>query len=70
MISKNFHHVLRLSERQPLIGPPETMREHIVAASKAMKTGDWRACNAFIVNDKMNAKVNFHPQIRHDRAWF
>lgn len=57
MISKNFHHVLRLSERQTLIGPPETMREHIVAASKAMKTGDWRACNTFIMNSKMNSKV-------------
>lgn len=57
MISKNFHHVLRMSERQTLTGPPESMREHIVAASKAMKTGDWKACKNFIINDKMNAKV-------------
>ena len=41
MISKNFHHVLRVSDRQPLLGPPESMREHLVAASKAMKTGSW-----------------------------
>ncbi|XP_060596500.1 eukaryotic translation initiation factor 3 subunit C-like [Ruditapes philippinarum] len=57
MISKNFHHVLRMSERQTLTGPPESMREHIVAASKAMKTGDWKACKNFIINDKMNSKV-------------
>lgn len=57
MISKNFHHVLRVSERQPLVGPPESMREHIVAACKAMKVGDWRACYNFIINEKMNAKV-------------
>lgn len=57
MISKNFHHVLRVSERQPLVGPPESMREHVVAACKAMKVGDWRACYNFIINDKMNAKV-------------
>ena len=57
MISKNFHHVLRMSERQTLTGPPESMREHIVAASKAMKTGDWKACKNFIINEKMNAKV-------------
>ncbi|XP_053376281.1 eukaryotic translation initiation factor 3 subunit C-like isoform X2 [Mercenaria mercenaria] len=57
MISKNFHHVLRMSERQTLTGPPESMREHIVAASKAMKTGDWKACKNFIINEKMNSKV-------------
>lgn len=57
MISKNFHHVLRVSERQPLVGPPESMREHVVAACKAMKVGNWRACYNFIINDKMNAKV-------------
>ena len=58
MISKNFHHVLRVSDRQPLLGPPESMREHLVAASKAMKTGSWRDCHQFIVNEKMNAKVS------------
>ncbi|CAH1233219.1 EIF3C [Branchiostoma lanceolatum] len=57
MISKSFHHQLRVSERQPLVGPPESMREHVVAASKAMKIGDWRACRDFIINEKMNGKV-------------
>lgn len=57
MISKNFHHVLRLSERQTLPGPPESMREHVVAASKSMKRGNWKECENFIINEKMNAKV-------------
>lgn len=57
MISKNFHHVLRLSERQTLPGPPESMREHVVAASKSMKKGNWKECENFIINEKMNAKV-------------
>ncbi|XP_056016697.1 eukaryotic translation initiation factor 3 subunit C-like isoform X1 [Ostrea edulis] len=57
MISKNFHHVMRMSERQALTGPPESMREHVVAASKAMKTGNWKECKNFIINEKMNAKV-------------
>lgn len=57
LISKNFHHVLRVSDRQPLLGPPESMREHIVAASKSMRKGDWRATTDFIINEKMNAKV-------------
>jgi translation initiation factor 3 subunit C len=33
------------------------MREHVVAASKAMRHGDWNACANFIVNKKMNTKV-------------
>ena len=57
MISKNFHHVLRISERQPLIGPPESMREHVVQASKAMKRGEWKSCRDYLINEKMNLKV-------------
>lgn len=48
---------MRSSERQSLVGPPESMREHVVAASKAMRHGDWNACANFIVNKKMNTKV-------------
>lgn len=40
-----------------MVGPPESMREHVVAASKAMRHGDWNACANFIVNKKMNTKV-------------
>uniref|UniRef100_UPI00358E5102 eukaryotic translation initiation factor 3 subunit C-like n=1 Tax=Myxine glutinosa TaxID=7769 RepID=UPI00358E5102 len=66
MISKQFHHQLRVSERQPLLGPPESMREHVVAASKAMKMGDWRTCRNFIINEKMNGKVwDLFPEGNH-----
>uniref|UniRef100_A0AAJ7SIZ7 Eukaryotic translation initiation factor 3 subunit C-like n=1 Tax=Petromyzon marinus TaxID=7757 RepID=A0AAJ7SIZ7_PETMA len=69
MISKQFHHQLRVSERQPLLGPPESMREHVVAASKAMKMGDWKACRAYILNDKMNAKVwDLFPKVEKVRC--
>merc|ERR1712142_247681 len=54
MISKSYYQQLRSSERQALVGPPESMREHIVAASKAMRNGNWVACKNFIINDKMN----------------
>ncbi|XP_044763393.1 eukaryotic translation initiation factor 3 subunit C [Coccinella septempunctata] len=57
MISKTFYQQLRSSERQNLVGPPESMREHVVAAAKAMRKGNWKACNDFIINEKMNAKV-------------
>jgi len=57
MISKSFHYQLRNTERQPLVGPPESMREHVVAASKAMRVGNWKACRDYVINEKMNAKV-------------
>merc|ERR1719447_161069 len=57
MISKSFHHQLKNSERQSLVGPPESMREHVVAASKAMRNGNWRQCRNLLLNDKMNSKV-------------
>ncbi|XP_031635103.1 eukaryotic translation initiation factor 3 subunit C [Contarinia nasturtii] len=57
MISKTFYQQLRSSERQSLVGPPESMREHVVAAAKAMRCGNWSACAQFIVNKKMNTKV-------------
>ena len=57
LISKQFHYQLKNSERQPVVGPPENMREHVVAASKAMRNGDWKSCIDFLINEKMSAKV-------------
>jgi translation initiation factor 3 subunit C len=57
MISRLFYNQLRKSEEQPLVGLPETTREHVVAASKAMRVGKWRLCRDLIINDKVNLKV-------------
>ncbi|XP_054155499.1 eukaryotic translation initiation factor 3 subunit C-like [Oppia nitens] len=57
MISRSFYNQLRKNEEQPLVGLPESMREHVVAASKVMRIGNWRQCQEYIINDKMNSKV-------------
>lgn len=57
MISRSFYNQLRKNEEQPLVGLPESMREHVVAASKAMRVGNWKSCAEFIINEKMNSKV-------------
>ena len=57
MISKSFHNQLKQSERQPLPGPPENMHEHVIAAAKAMRMGEWEMCYDYVVNPKMNARV-------------
>ena len=57
MISRSFYNQLRKNEEQPLVGLPESMREHVVAASKVMRVGNWRQCQEYIINDKMDSKV-------------
>ena len=34
-------------------GPPESMREHVVAAATAMRTGDWQACKDYMLDIKV-----------------
>ncbi|XP_065831444.1 eukaryotic translation initiation factor 3 subunit C-like [Oscarella lobularis] len=53
VISKAFRYHLRVSERSPLVGPPESMREHVVAAANAMKKGNWKACNDYMMDVKV-----------------
>lgn len=57
IITRPFYNQLRKNEEQSLIGVPESMREHVIAASKAMRIGNWKQCQTYIINDKMNNKV-------------
>uniref|UniRef100_A0A914ZZQ8 Eukaryotic translation initiation factor 3 subunit C n=1 Tax=Parascaris univalens TaxID=6257 RepID=A0A914ZZQ8_PARUN len=57
LLSRSFHYHLKQLERNSVIGPPESTREHIVAASRALLNGDWKKCRDFIINDKMNVKI-------------
>lgn len=57
IITRPFYNQLRKNEEQSLIGVPESMREHVIAASKAMRIGNWKLCQEYIINDKMNNKV-------------
>ncbi|KAL1233111.1 Eukaryotic translation initiation factor 3 subunit [Trichinella pseudospiralis] len=62
IVTRSFHYQLKQSERQYIVGPPENTREHVMAASKALLTGDWKACVDYVFNPKMNAKVwNLFP---------
>ena len=57
IITRPFYNQLRKNEEQSLIGVPESMREHVIAASKAMRIGNWKQCQEYIINEKMNNKV-------------
>lgn len=37
--------------------PPESPRDHVLAASKALRYGDWRKATQLIFSPKINAKI-------------
>uniref|UniRef100_A0A7S3VP13 Eukaryotic translation initiation factor 3 subunit C n=1 Tax=Dunaliella tertiolecta TaxID=3047 RepID=A0A7S3VP13_DUNTE len=48
IISKSFHRILDTQNRQMFTGPPENVRDHVMAASRALMRGDWRKAHEYV----------------------
>lgn len=53
VISRTFRRMLDYANRQVFTGPPENKRDHVMQATKALQSGDWRACDKLIGDIKV-----------------
>lgn len=52
-ISKPFRRLLDFADRQVFTGPPESTRDHIMQASKALQDGEWEKCRDLVQSIKI-----------------
>jgi len=45
-----FRKLLDLNERQVFTGPPETTRDYVITAARALSKGDWKRCEELLLN--------------------
>lgn len=56
-INKNFRKLLEYYQRIPYLGPPETYKDYIYAASQQLVRGNWKRCYDYLMKLNMWNKV-------------
>ncbi|CAN0037666.1 unnamed protein product [Ectocarpus sp. 4 AP-2014] len=49
VMSKHFRRYIDIFNRQVFTGPPENIRDHVIAAAKRLMEGDWKRCSDLIL---------------------
>ncbi|CAM9877855.1 unnamed protein product, partial [Phaeothamnion confervicola] len=49
VISKHFRRFLDIYNRQVFTGPPENIRDHVIAAAKCLMSGEWQKCSELLL---------------------
>lgn len=52
-VSKPFRRLLDFADRQVFTGPPESTRDHIMQASRALQDGEWEKCRDLVQDIKI-----------------
>ncbi|KII92289.1 hypothetical protein PLICRDRAFT_133788 [Plicaturopsis crispa FD-325 SS-3] len=63
-ISKPFRRLLDFADRQVFTGPPESTRDHIMQASKALQDGEWEQCRDLIQSIKIWSLMPEHASVK------
>jgi len=63
-ISKPFRRLLDFADRQVFTGPPESTRDHIMQASKALQHGQWEQCRDLIQDIKIWSLMPEAPSVK------
>ncbi|KAJ3499861.1 hypothetical protein NLJ89_g10047 [Agrocybe chaxingu] len=64
VISKPFRRLLDFADRQVFTGPPESTRDHIMQASKALQDGEWGKCRDLIQSIKIWSLMPEAPAVK------
>ncbi|KAF2115714.1 eukaryotic translation initiation factor 3 subunit C [Lophiotrema nucula] len=64
VISKTYRRLLEYHERQIFTGPPENTRDHVMQASKALASGEWKKSAEFINSIKIWELMADSPKIK------
>lgn len=64
VISRMFRKMLSYNERQVFTGPPENMRDHVMAAARALSSGDWAKATELVNAIKVWELMPNAPKIK------
>jgi len=63
-VSRPFRRLLEQADRQAFMGPPESARDHIMQASKALQNGHWEKAKDLILSIKIWSLLENSAEIK------